>query len=74
MNNEKHYCKTVLLFEEEMATLQDAILTAQNWWGDKKNGNADWDSTCQTRIDRLEALYKSIVTTHWKELPEPKEK
>jgi hypothetical protein len=71
MNNEKHYCKTILFFEEEIGTLQDAILTAQNWWGDSKTGNVNWDSTCQARIDRLEAVYKSIVTTHWKELPEP---
>jgi hypothetical protein len=72
MNNEnKHYCKTLFFVEEEIATIQDAILTAQNWWGDKKNGNADWDTTCQARIDRLEAIYKSIVTTHWKELPAP---
>lgn len=71
MNNEKHLYKTPLLFEQDYNELREAIIISQNYWGDKRNGTLDWDSYCAFRIDKLERVFKHIVTTHWKELPEP---
>jgi hypothetical protein len=70
MNNENK-CKTPLLFPEDINEIQEAIIVAQNYWGDKRNGTLDWDSYCSFRIDKLERVFKHIITTHWKELPEP---
>ena len=71
MNNEKNLYKTPLLFEQDYNELREAIIIAQNYWGDKRNGTLDWDSYCAFRIDKLERVFKHIVTTHWKELPTP---
>ena len=71
MNNERHFCKTPLLFEQDIKEIQDAIIVAQNYWGDKRNGTLDWDSYVAFRIDKLERVLNSINTSHWKELPEP---
>jgi hypothetical protein len=73
MNNEKHECKTPLLFGEDVNEIQEALIIAQNYWGDKRNGTLDWDAYCSFRIDKLERVLKHIVTTHWKELPKPPE-
>ena len=70
MNNENK-CKTPLLFPEDINEIQEAIIVAQNYWGDKRNGTLDWDAYCSYRIDKLERVFKHIVTTNWKELPEP---
>ena len=73
MNNEKHLYKTPLLFEQDYNELREAIIVAQNYWGDKRNGTLDWDTFCQSRIDELEPLLDKLNTTLWKELPEPNE-
>lgn len=70
MNNENK-CKTLLLFTKDVQTIYDAIIIAQNYYGDKRNGTLVWDATCQSRIDEFERVFKHLVTTHWKELPEP---
>jgi hypothetical protein len=70
MNNENK-CKTLLLFPKDVQTIYDAIIIAQNYYGDKRNGTLVWDATCQARIDEFERVFKSLVTTNWKELPEP---
>ena len=73
MNNEKHLYKTPLLFEQDYNELREAIIIAQNYWGDKRNGTLDWDSYCQFRIDKLEPLLNKLDRANWKELPEPNE-
>jgi hypothetical protein len=70
MNNENK-CKTPLLFPEDINEIQEAIIVAQNYWGDKRNGTLDWDASCQKRIDQLERVLHKIHSTHYKELPEP---
>jgi hypothetical protein len=71
MNNEKHYYITPLLFEEDYNEIQDALIIAQNHYGDKRNGTLDWDAYCQARIDELERVFNVLAATSWKELPEP---
>ena len=70
MNNENK-CKTPLLFPEDINEIQEAIIVAQNYWGDKRNGTLDWDSYVAFRIDKLERVLYSIESTPFKELPEP---
>lgn len=70
MNNENK-CKTPLLFPEDINEIQEAIIVAQNYWGDKRNGTLDRHDYYQARIDQLERVLKHIVTTNWKELPTP---
>ena len=75
MTNEKQNdngrCKIVFLFDYEVQTLLDAIITTQNAWGDKRNGNVDWDQICETRIAQLESVFGNIIKTSWKDLPTP---
>jgi hypothetical protein len=71
MNNEKHYYKTPFLFFEDIVLLTEAIIVAQNYYGDKRNGALDWDASCQKRVDELERVLHKIHSTHYKELPEP---
>ena len=77
MTNEKPKemgrCKIVFLFDYEVQTVLDAIITTQNAWGDKRNGNVDWDQVCETRIAQLESVFRNIIQTSWKDLPTPKE-
>ena len=71
MNNEKHYYLTPLLFEQDVDLIVDAILQAQNNWGDKRNGTLGWDTFVQSRIDELERVLDIFKSTNYKELPEP---
>jgi hypothetical protein len=71
MNNEKHYYITPLLFEQDVYIIVDAILQAQNNWGDKRNGTLAWDTFVQSRIDELERVLDKFSSTNYKELPEP---
>jgi hypothetical protein len=71
MNNEKHYYLTPLLFEQDIDLIVDAILQAQNNWGDKRNGTLAWDTFVQSRIDELERVLDIFKSTNYKELPEP---
>ena len=73
MNNEKHYYKSPLLFKQDVKEIQEAIIIAQNYWGDRRTGGLDWNAYCQKRINELERILNSIEQTHWKELPEPTE-
>ena len=54
MTNEKQNdngrCKIVFLFDYEVQTLLDAIITTQNSWGDKRNGNVDWDKIGRAHV------------------------
>jgi len=70
MNNERHY-KTPFLFFEDIVLLTEAIIITQNYYGDKRSGALDWDTSCQKRIDQLERVLHKIHSTHYKELPEP---
>ena len=70
MNNENK-CKTPLLFPEDINEIQEAIIVAQNYWGDKRNGTLDWDAYCSFRIDQLERVFNKLDSATWKELPEP---
>lgn len=71
MNNEKHLYTTPLLFEQDVKEIREAIIIAQNYWGDKRNGTLDWDSYVAFRIDKLERVLDKLYSTNWKELPEP---
>ena len=71
MSNEKHFYTTPFLFESDVQEIQDALIIAQNHWGDKRNGTLDWDSYCEFRIDKLERVLYNLDTTPFKELPEP---
>jgi len=72
MNNERHY-KTPFLFFEDIVLLTEAIIITQNYYGDKRSGALDRDTSCQKRIDELERVLHKIHSTHYKELPEPNE-
>jgi len=71
MNNEKNLYVTPLLFEQDVFLIVDAILQAQNNWGNKRNGTLAWDTFVQSRIDELEPLLNKLDSASWKELPEP---
>ena len=71
MNNEKNLYVTPLLFEEDYNEIRDAIIIAQNYWGNKRNGTLDWNSYCEFRIDKLERVLHNIESTPFKELPTP---
>lgn len=74
MNNEKHYYATPLLFESDIQEIKNAIIIAQNYYGDKRNGTLAWNSYFEERIEGLERVLDKLDSTHWKELPEPTEK
>jgi hypothetical protein len=63
--------KSPFLFGEDIITFQDALIIAQNYWGDKKNGTPDWDSYCQFRIDKFERVLDIFNDSDWKDLPTP---
>jgi hypothetical protein len=72
MNNERaNFYKSIFLFEEEVQILIDGIVTAQNYYGDKKNGTLSRDQLCDQRIAELERVFVKINRSHWKELPTP---
>ena len=71
MNNEKHFYTTPFLFESDVQEIQDALIIAQNHWGDKRNGTLDWDAYCQARINEFERVLNKFTSASWKELPEP---
>jgi hypothetical protein len=71
MNNEKHYYSTPFLFEEDVKWIREAIIIAQNYWGDKRNGTLHRDSYCEFRIDKLERILNKLYSETFKELPEP---
>jgi hypothetical protein len=73
MNNEKHYYATPFLFEEDIYEIKNAIVIAQNYWGDKRTGTLDWNDYYQERIEQLERIFNKLDSASWKELPEPKE-
>lgn len=74
MKDENNYYKSPLLFMDDVVQLKEAIIVAQNHYGDQRNGTLDWDAYCQKRIDQLERVLYSIESTPFKELPEPQEK
>lgn len=74
MNNEKHYYATPLLFESDIQEIKNAIIIAQNYYGDKRNGTLAWNGYFEARIEGLERVFNKLDSTHWKELPEPQEK
>jgi len=72
MNNERaNFYKSIFLFEEEVQILIDGIITAQNYYGNQKNGSTSRDQLCDQRIAELERVFLKLNTSHWKELPEP---
>ena len=71
MNNEKHYYATSFLFEEDIQEIKDAIVIAQNYWGDKRIGTLDWNDYYQARIEQLERIFNKLHSATFKELPEP---
>tara|TARA_R110000868_G_scaffold40705_4_gene140192 strand:- start:59 stop:286 length:228 start_codon:yes stop_codon:yes gene_type:complete len=75
MNNERaNFYKSLFLFEEEVQILVNGIITAQDYYGNQKNGTSSRDKFCNARIEELERVLDKLYTTHWKELPEPQEK
>jgi hypothetical protein len=74
MNNERaNFYKSIFLFEEEVQILIDGIITAQNYYGNQKNGSTSRDQLCEQRIAELERVFLKVTTSSWKELPEPPE-
>jgi hypothetical protein len=71
MSNEKHFYTTPFLFEEDVQEIKDAIVIAQNYWGDKRIGTLDWNDYYQARIEQLERIFNKLDSATWKELPEP---
>ena len=74
MNNEKYYYKEVFLFLEDVLQLTEAIILAQNYYGNQRTGVLDRDTFIETRIEQLERVLNKIHSTRYKELPEPQEK
>ena len=73
MNNEKHYYATPLLFENEIHEIKNAIVIAQNYYGDKRIGTLDWCDYYQARIEELERVFNKLDSTPFKELPTPEQ-
>ena len=73
MNNEKHYYITPFLFEEDYEEIREAIIVAQNYYGNKRTGVLDRDTYYETRIDELERILYKLNSASWKELPTPPE-
>lgn len=73
MNNEKHYYATPLLFESDIQEIKNAIVIAQNYYGDKGIGTLDRHDYYQARIDQLERVFNKLASASFKELPEPNE-
>jgi len=74
MNNERaNFYKSIFLFEEEVQILIDGIITAQNYYGNQKNGSTSRDQLCDQRIAELERVFLKVTTSSWKELPTPPE-
>jgi hypothetical protein len=71
MNNEKQFYITPLLFEEDYDEIREAIIVAQNYYGNKRTGVLDRDTYYETRIDELERILYKLNSVCWKELPEP---
>ena len=71
MNNENNYYKEVFLFLEDVLQLTEAIILAQNHYGNQRTGVLDRDAFVEARIDELERVLDKIHSTHYKELPEP---
>jgi len=71
MNNEKHYYTTTMLFENEIHAIKNAIVIAQNYYGDKRTGTLDWCDYYQARIEELERIFNKLDSANYKELPEP---
>ena len=72
MNNEKsNFYKSLFLFEDEVQILVNGIITAQNYYGDKKDGTSSRDTFCNARIEELERVFNKLDSAVWKELPEP---
>lgn len=71
MSKELHFSKTIFLFLEDVVQITEAITLAQRTWRDEKNGNIDYDTYCDKRIDELEAVLNKIHDTPYKELPTP---
>ena len=74
MKDEKDYCYTCFLFEEDYLTILGAFLKAIQYWNNSRNGTLDWDAHCQWEIDRLERALNNFTGTNLKELPTPPEK
>ena len=70
MNNENK-CKTPLLFESDIHEIKNAIIIAQNYYGDKGIGTLDRHDYYQARIEELERVFNKLDSAVWKELPEP---
>ncbi len=74
MNNERaNFYKSIFLFEEEVHILIDGIITAQNYYGNQKNGTLSRNQLCDQRIAELERVFLKVTTSSWKELPVPQE-
>jgi hypothetical protein len=71
MNNEKHYCKSFMLFSDDLQEIQDAIIIAQNYYGSQRTGALDRDAFIEARINELERVLNKFITTPFKELPTP---
>ena len=71
MNNENNYYKTLFLFESDIHEIKNAIIIAQNYYGDKRNGTLAWNSYFEERIEGLERVFNKLDSASWKELPEP---
>lgn len=72
MNNERaNFYKSIFLFEDEVQILVNGIITAQNYYGDQKDGTNSRNTFCDARIEELERVFYKLNKTNWKELPEP---
>jgi hypothetical protein len=54
--------KTIQLTDEERNTIYNAIITTQNLYADKCNGNAHIDEYFYARIDELESILHKFIT------------
>lgn len=59
MQNEN---KTITLTHQERNAIYNAIITTQNLYADKCNGNAHIDEYFYERIDELESILHKFIT------------
>ena len=67
--------KNLTFTQDEINSICEAIIIAQNSIGDKKSGlsSIDWNNKINNKISALDDILKKIYTTEYRKLPEPED-
>jgi hypothetical protein len=67
--------KTLIFTEDEINSICEAIIIAQDAIGDKRSllSNIEWNIKIDSKIVTLDTILRKIYTTEYKGLPEPQD-